>query len=712
MFENPGQDFEPLASRLRPRSLEEFIGQEQIVGPGRLLRRAIQADQLGSVIFAGPPGTGKTTLARVIANSTRSYFSSLNAVLAGVKEIREAIKEAQDRKRLYGRRTILFVDEVHRWNKSQQDALLPWVENGTIVLIGATTENPFFEVNKALVSRSRIFQLKALSDEALHQVLDFALSEPQRGYGKIRVDLSEEARSHLVRTANGDARTILNALELAVTTTEPRADGRILIDLATAEESIQERAVLYDKEGDYHFDTISAFIKSIRGSDPDAALFWMARMLKAGESPRFIFRRMLISAAEDIGLADPQALVVVEAAASAFERVGLPEGQFFLAQAALYLANTQKSNSNLGVFDALAAQDEIDATEVPNHLKDASRDTEGFGHGQGYLYPHAYRDHWVAQDYLPGPLKGRVFYEPGELGWEGKVADLIRERREIVLSLPVEDSSPEQLSFSPGVLGTEFWLSRTEVMDSDSARTSRKKLFDLLEAQRSSRHLVIGDDAAYFLWEALRRSPEGMTCAIIPSQALRESLQAQLDWRDQLLLPMIFPGIEGEEGLEAKLDADIRFDFFSTRNLSSSGLGALQKWAAEAALLGDLSLDPAASTPLSELFPGLPGEVRDILKRVEAGITHPALPVPEPWIQTRVEEMTVKRTRRLAREDLERWFPAEPGAGGKKNSYADAFFQHLDADERNWLREELSRLALGQVLNWGLAYQLRCFSLT
>ena len=343
----------PLANRMRPRILHEFIGQEHIVGPGRLLRRAIQADQISSLIFYGPPGTGKTTLAMVIANTTESHFITINAVLAGVKEIREAIVTAKERRDLYGQRTTLFVDEVHRWNKAQQDALLPHVENGTIILIGATTENPYFEVNKALVSRSRIFQLRPLNSDDLHQIAYQALADEERGYGSLHVELPQNALNHLVDVANGDARGVLNALELAVETTPGDENGIITIDLAVAEESIQRRAVLYDKEGDVHYDTISAFIKSLRGSDPDAALYWMAKMVYAGEDPRFIFRRMTIFAGEDVGMADPQALAIVTACWNAFERIGMPEGRFPLAQAAIYLATAPKSNSAFAFFDAL-----------------------------------------------------------------------------------------------------------------------------------------------------------------------------------------------------------------------------------------------------------------------------------------------------------------------------------------------------------------------
>ena len=391
---------QPLAARMRPRTLDEVAGQQHIIGPGRLLRRAIEADQLSSIILYGPPGTGKTTLARVIANTTRAHFIAINAVLAGVKDLREAIKEAHRHAEERGRRTILFVDEVHRWNKAQQDALLPWVEAGTVILIGATTENPYFEVIKPLVSRSRIFQLGALEAGDLRSLVTRALADGERGYGRLQVDLRPEALEHLVDIASGDARSLLNALELAVETTDP-SGGPIVVDLAVAEESIQRRAVLYDKDGDAHYDTISAFIKSVRGSDPDAALYWLARMVYAGEDPRFLFRRMLILAAEDVGLADPRAVGVIAGCAQAFDYVGMPEGRFHLAEATLYLATAPKSNSAMGFFDALNAVGQEAPGDVPTHLRDASRDAEGFGHGAGYAYPHAFRDHWVAQRYLP-----------------------------------------------------------------------------------------------------------------------------------------------------------------------------------------------------------------------------------------------------------------------------------------------------------------------
>jgi len=434
----------PLADRMRPRTLDEFVGQDHILGPGKLLRRAIEADRVTSVIFYGPPGTGKTTLARIIANTTEAEFTSMNAVLSGVKDIREAIQKAKNRLRHHQTRTILFVDEVHRFNKSQQDALLPHVENGTVVFVGATTENPYFEVNNALVSRSRVFELETLDESDLRQVAAMALTDAERGYGDLDVQVTPEAMSHLVGTSNGDARSLLNALELAVETTEPDAsasgaapgaggDGRsalVRIDLQVAEDSIQQRAVLYDKEGDAHFDTISAFIKSLRGSDPDAALYWLARMVYAGEDPRFILRRMLIFAAEDIGLADPDALQVAQSAATGFDYVGMPEGQFLLAECCLYLATAPKSNTAFAYFDALEHVKEETSGEVPNPMKDANRDKEGLGHGKGYKYPHAYREHYTPQQYLPDEMQGLYFYQPTEQGYEQAVGERLEAWRE------------------------------------------------------------------------------------------------------------------------------------------------------------------------------------------------------------------------------------------------------------------------------------------
>jgi putative ATPase len=412
----------PLAARMRPRSLDEFVGQEEILGEGRLLRRAIQADKLfSSIILWGPPGCGKTTLSEVIANHTQSQFEILSAVLAGKAELRTVIENAIERRRLYQRRTILFVDEVHRWNKAQQDALLPHVENGTVTLIGATTENPYFEVIGALVSRSRIFQLRPLRDEDVRLILQRALSDPERGYGARTVMLEEDAQEHLIHVAGGDARNALNALELAVESTSPDQGGVTRVTLAVAQESIQRRAVLYDKDGDAHYDTISAFIKAVRGSDPDAALYWLAKMLYAGEDPRFVLRRLIILAGEDIGLADPNGLVVASAAAQAFDYIGLPEGIYPIVHATIYLSTAPKSNSATSYFKAYQLIEKDGLVEVPNHLKDNNRDAEALGHGKGYVYPHDGPDHFLPQQYLPKELLGTYFYQPSDQGYESQV---------------------------------------------------------------------------------------------------------------------------------------------------------------------------------------------------------------------------------------------------------------------------------------------------
>jgi putative ATPase len=421
----------PLAARMRPRTLDEFVGQKEIVGEGKLLYRAIMADRLfSSLIFWGPPGTGKTTLAMVIANHTESHFTSLSAVMAGKADLRQVIAQADELRKLYQKRTILFVDEVHRWNKAQQDGLLPYVENGTITLIGATTENPYFEVNRALVSRSRIFQLKSLNDDDIRGLLARALSEPERGYGELSIKLDSDAEAHLIRVAGGDARNALNALELAVESTPPGENGSIQITLEVAQDSIQRRAVLYDKDGDAHYDTISAFIKSIRGSDPDAALYWLAKMLYAGEDPRFILRRLIISAGEDIGLADPMGLVVANAAAQSFDYIGLPEGIYPIVEAVLYLSTAPKSNSAGAYFKAYDLIEKSARTGVPNHLKDASRDGKALGHGKGYKYPHADPEHFLPQQYLPDDLLGTYFYNPSTQGYEPEIAERLDRWRE------------------------------------------------------------------------------------------------------------------------------------------------------------------------------------------------------------------------------------------------------------------------------------------
>jgi putative ATPase len=443
----------PLAARMRPRILDEFVGQEEILGEGKLLRRAIQADRLfSSIILWGPPGTGKTTLAMVIANHTQSHFETLSAVLDGVARLREVVNEALERRRLYSKRTLLFVDEVHRWNKAQQDALLPHVENGTVTLIGATTENPYFEVIGALVSRSRIFQMRPLQDDEIRTILERALADKERGLGNYHVHLQKDAIQHLIRVAGGDARNALNALELAVISTVPGNGDEINVTLEVAQESIQRRAVLYDKDGDAHYDTISAFIKSVRGSDPDAALYWLAKMLYAGEDPRFILRRLLVLAGEDIGLADPMGLVIANAAAQAFDYIGLPEGVYPIVHATLYLSTAPKSNTATSYFKAYQLVEDEGITEVPDHLKDGSRDAQALGHGKDYKYPHEHPEHFLPQQYLPQQLLGTYFYQPSKSGYELETSQRLARWREaqrkalgITETENIPDMSEEQI---------------------------------------------------------------------------------------------------------------------------------------------------------------------------------------------------------------------------------------------------------------------------
>ena len=415
----------PLASRMRPTTLDEVVGQKHIIGKDKLLYRAIKADKLGSVIFYGPPGTGKTTLAKVIANTTSARFEQINATVAGKKDMEEIVKNAKDAIGMYGKKTILFVDEIHRFNKSQQDYLLPFVEDGTITLIGATTENPYFEVNNALLSRSRIFELKPLEKQDIRELVMRAVYDTEKGMGTYGADITDEAADFLADVANGDARAALNAVELGILTTDKSDDGKIHITIDEAAECIQKRVVRYDHDGDNHYDTISAFIKSMRGSDPDAAVYYLARMLYAGEDVKFIARRIMICASEDVGNADPNALVVAVSAAQAVERIGMPESQIILSQAAAYVATAPKSNAAyMGIAKAMKTVADTRTMPVPAHLQDKHyKGAEKLGHGLGYKYAHDYPNHYVTQQYLPDGMEGMRFYEPSENGYEKKIRE-------------------------------------------------------------------------------------------------------------------------------------------------------------------------------------------------------------------------------------------------------------------------------------------------
>jgi len=720
---------EPLAARMRPRSLDEFVGQEHIVGPGRLLRRAIQKDQLSSLLFSGPPGTGKTTLARVIANTTSSRFVTLNAVLAGVAEIRAAIEEAKRHLELYGRRTILFVDEVHRWNKAQQDALLPWVENGTIVLVGATTENPFFEVNRALVSRSRVFQLKGLDDRDLERIAAAALSDRERGYGRWLVDFEAGALEHLVSVADGDARSLLNALELAVETSveawPPPAGAQLQVSMEAAEQSIQRRAVLYDKDGDYHYDAASALIKSLRGSDPDAALYWLARMVYAGEDPRFAFRRMLISACEDVGQADPQAIGVVVACAEAFDRVGMPEGQYHLAHAALYLATAPKSNSALGYFDALKTV-ETEAAEVPTHLKDASRDAKGFGHGEGYLYPHAYRDHWTAQQYLPDSLRGRVFYQPGSLGLEGERRALVLERREAQVASAFEAEggargpASEEYLWSKEGEARSAWRTRAESSSGARMAAVRQAIYQKAAPGRGDRILVLDAREGYLVWEALRRAPEGTVAAVVASDREGALLEQYASTLPELERPLV-AALDLERLDSASLESAFGFatfdlvlgrDLFYGRPEAAALLSRIASTLGGARFLDGETL-PRGSGRLAPLAEK--GALRrEILARFAAfeeefyarddlaalGWKEEALrlALAEATVGAQVELWTGNYPRSLSQEEIDAWLsPASP--------YGAAAAERFTAPELAAVAASL-RSAAGRVENWALAVAL------
>ncbi len=699
---------QPLAYRMRPRTLDEYIGQDHIVGPGRLLRRSIQADQLSSVIFYGPPGTGKTTLARVIANTTKSHFSTINAVLSGVKELRDEIQEAKERLDLYGKRTILFVDEVHRWNKSQQDALLPWVENGTFILIGATTENPFFEVNAALVSRSRIFQLKPLTNEDLTKIAWQAIKDKERGYGNLEVSFEDGALEHLVDVASGDARSLLNALELAVETT-PKDGNTVYISKETAEESIQRKAVLYDKEGDYHFDVISAFIKSLRGSDPDAALYWLAKMVYAGEDPRFIFRRMMISACEDVGLADPNAIVVVQSDAAAFNMIGMPEGRYHLAHAALYLATAPKSNSAMGFFDALkSVEEEASNAEVPNHLRDASRDSKGFGHGEGYMYPHAYQDHWVAQQYLPNELQGKIFYHVGQLGYEKQIADAVNKRREIQLESVDINAFPENLTFSPDDKGRDLWLRRTVSGRSKALEDLRTLMFSKTSITRSDRVLILNAGHGLLLWEAFRKTPEGLAVAVVHTPEEKAYISHYLSSLDVVSAPVVLCNKDFSsalDSLDTQLENGILFEHIFARNLIKNNPDSsilLTKMKDHLAHNGDIILCETIASEASRLSDFIHmGPTQDILLKAEAIVYDKYLTrkdlvnlLHNNFNSIELEDYSFTESRIATQQDVTRWM---------EKSYVPAILKtdaSMTTDRLEKLTKELTNTLCAAPLEW------------
>lgn len=713
----------PLAARLRPRTLDEFVGQDEIVGPGRLLRRAIQADQLSSLIFYGPPGTGKTTLAQIIANTTQAHFLALNAVLAGIKDIRSSVDEAQDRRGQYGQRTILFVDEVHRFNKAQQDALLPWVENGTVILIGATTENPYFEVNKALVSRSRIFQLRSLMPDDLRQVIERALQDKYFGYGDTAIELEEAATDHLINVANGDARALLNALELAIETTEPNDTGVIPITLAVAEASIQRRAVLYDKEGDAHFDTISAFIKSLRGSDPDAALYWLARMVYAGEDPRFIFRRMIILASEDVGLADPQAVAVIMACAQSFDRIGLPEGQYPLAQAALYLSTAPKSNSALAYFDALASVEKEREGDVPNALRDKSRDQHSFGHGANYKYPHAYRDHWVAQQYLPDSLQGQVFYQPSDQGAEAAIQTQIARQREAQLSGISETSTQETVSYGPKDSKRERWLQRTMSQTGDHAAWVRDRIFSLTQVQRHHVVLEVHSQTGLLTWEALRRTPEGSVYTHVPSDKVAQTLEAQVKALSALQRPIFLTGLSANlETLIHDHTPDLQFDWILGRNTFANQMHQTDRSAAENLAQQLISLlRPKGQIILAETIPKYGQRICDLVKAEDVGkALYQRWQMAEAdlyqgdtgdtqlaWDESDLKAAFADQSITIDLEQthmslyvtsklIERWF----AVGGDRPSYGKRLGQHCSAKDVKQIQALLSQKLLHKTIQW------------
>jgi len=702
----------PLADRMRPRTIEEFVGQSHILAPGRLLRRAIQADQLSSLIFYGPPGTGKTTLARIIANTTKAEFISINAVLSGVGDIRNCIETARKVRTEHQRRSVLFVDEVHRFNKAQQDAMLPHVENGTVILIGATTENPYFEVNKSLVSRSRIFQLQSLTKSEVEKILENALEDNERGFGNKKVDLLAEARSHLANVAAGDARAALNALELAVLTSQADSDGTLRITLEIAEESIQQKAVLYDKDGDAHFDTISAFIKSMRGSDPDAALFWMAKMVEAGEDPRFIFRRMLIFASEDVGMADPRALGVVASAAQAFDYVGMPEGRFHLAQACLYLSTAPKSNSAFAFFDAISSVRKEQSGEVPDSLKDASRDSEGFGHGDGYLYPHAYRDHWVAQQYLPDVLQGRIFYQPSEQGYEATVRENVTKYREAQLASFHSLSAAEKSGFS------DYWEARTLDSSGELLNEIREKITEIAQLSRNSLALVLNAGDGLMIGELLRQISDEAVYALVKTESEKQLLYGMHAESSSGIKPVV---VADKSGNPASFEVDeLRFDRIVGRNVlhnqndKASFLKTLSKWISAVGFMILAENVPSLGQRLSNLISqdSLDSEFREKLILAEDEIyNNPQNPrcnwTPET-LQDQLEAENwsidcwhVKEYSTpimIRKEHVEQWFNAQ--SEKQYSGYLYELSSFISQKELQVLNECFRKEIVGKVVEW------------
>lgn len=709
----PWKQDAPLAARMRPRALGEFVGQEEILGPGKLLRRAIEADRISSIILWGPPGSGKTTLARVMAGATETHFETLNAVLAGVKDIREVVARARARlsepEEIFEkpRRTTLFVDEVHRFNKAQQDALLPHVENGTLIFIGATTENPYFEVIKALVSRSRIFELSPLGPDDLEKILQAALEDRARGYGGRDIRIDDEARQHLVRVSGGDARNLLNALELAVETTPADEEGVIHVDERVAEESIQRRALLYDKDGDAHYDTISAFIKSLRGSDVDAALYWLAKMVRAGEDPRFVARRLVIFASEDVGMADSRALTVATEAARAVEFVGLPECQWNLAHAVIYLATAPKSNSAIAYFDALRELESRGQDEVPDPLKDPSRDREGTGHGVGYKYPHAYREHWVPQQYLPDGLQGLQFYRPGELGEEAPVKERIerlRTEQEAGLSL-------ERRLEDLGQGRERRRRAQREIHGHDRLRF-RDRLLDLASPGPSDRVLDLGRPAGLLGWGALERVPLGKVWTLqadsLDAASLTES--AKEEGVDRLLLPVVGETHDlplEDHSVSLVVSSGLLYDHEDRAALVEEILRVLEaggRWCGHEPFLGE-GRTLSGSVDLAELDPELAEKIREAERAMVRDGHDRRLAFDEAALRELLEDkfesldlertlepLTVEVTPRV----LVGWFSA---GTPERPSFEDGLARHLDADEIARYRQLVERQLEGQKIH-------------